>query len=137
MGPKSLRALMELPLEAIDFAAFGGTNFSYLEQLRSVKGHHDNMCLVGHTADEMVENVLDLKRDLGKKAQCTSFIISGGVEDYLQGFYLMQRLGMPSVYGQAKKLLEFAKEGFGPLDQYVGSQVNGLAMAHSFLVAKQ
>ncbi|MFZ8932343.1 MAG: isopentenyl-diphosphate delta-isomerase, partial [Bacteriovoracaceae bacterium] len=102
MGPKSLKALMKLPLEAIDFGAFGGTNFSYLEQLRSSKGLNDNMCLVGHTADEMVKIVLDLKKDLGTNARCTSFIISGGIEDYLQGFYLTQRLGMPSIYGQAK-----------------------------------
>jgi len=31
MGPASLRALLELPLEAIEMAAFGGTNFARLE----------------------------------------------------------------------------------------------------------
>jgi isopentenyl-diphosphate delta-isomerase len=35
MGKESLRALMSLPLEAIEFAAHGGTNFSKLELLRS------------------------------------------------------------------------------------------------------
>ena len=35
MGPESLRALMKLPLEAVEFGAFGGTNFSRLELMRS------------------------------------------------------------------------------------------------------
>jgi len=34
MGPKSLNALVQMPLAAIEFGAFGGTNFSKLEVLR-------------------------------------------------------------------------------------------------------
>ena len=35
MGKDSLKALLQLPLESIEFGAFGGTNFSYLELNRS------------------------------------------------------------------------------------------------------
>ena len=41
MGPASLRELIRLPLAAIEFAAFGGTNFSKLEMLRSEKATTD------------------------------------------------------------------------------------------------
>ena len=34
LGPKSLKALMALPLSAIDFGGLGGTNFSRVESLR-------------------------------------------------------------------------------------------------------
>jgi len=34
MGPESLRKLLKLPLQAIEFAAFGGTNFARVELLR-------------------------------------------------------------------------------------------------------
>ena len=33
-GPKSLRQLLALPIEAIEFGAYGGTNFAKLEMLR-------------------------------------------------------------------------------------------------------
>ena len=36
-GPKSLCALLKLPVDAVDFAAFGGTNFPKLEALRQDK----------------------------------------------------------------------------------------------------
>ncbi len=136
MGPKSLEALMRLPLAAIDFGAFGGTNFSYLEILRSQNGLSDNMCLVGHTAEQMVENVLVLKEILGTSVQCKNFIVSGGVKDYLQGFYLIQKLGAPSLYGHAKMFLEYASKGYENLDKYVESQIRGLSMAYKFLTIK-
>ena len=34
MGPESLKRLLQLPLPAIEFAAFGGTNFARVELLR-------------------------------------------------------------------------------------------------------
>lgn len=34
MGPKSMEALLNLPLEAIEFGAYGGTNFALLELMR-------------------------------------------------------------------------------------------------------
>ena len=37
MGPESLKRLLSLPLCAVEFAAYGGTNFSKLELLRNLK----------------------------------------------------------------------------------------------------
>ena len=37
LGPKSLNELVKMPLSGIEFAAFGGTNFSYMELQRSSK----------------------------------------------------------------------------------------------------
>ena len=41
MGSESLRALMELPLAAIEFAAFGGTNFARVEMMRRPVVEHE------------------------------------------------------------------------------------------------
>jgi isopentenyl-diphosphate delta-isomerase len=42
MGPESLRELFRLPLAAIEFAAFGGTNFSKAELLRNLEENQIN-----------------------------------------------------------------------------------------------
>ena len=39
MGPQSLKALSMLPIDAIELAGFGGTNFAKLEQLRKLNAH--------------------------------------------------------------------------------------------------
>ena len=58
-GPKSMLELLKLPVQAIDFAANGGTNFAKLEMLRA-----DDYCMsfirlanIGHSAVEMVEQL--------------------------------------------------------------------------------
>jgi isopentenyl-diphosphate Delta-isomerase len=51
MGYESLRALFQLPLQAVDFAASGGTNFAKLELLRSSKTNQEiyhQLAQVGH-----------------------------------------------------------------------------------------
>ena len=56
MGYESLRQLLQLPLEAVDFAANGGTNFAKLELLRSdpvKKEIYKQLANVGHSAAEM------------------------------------------------------------------------------------
>ncbi|MCB0573814.1 MAG: isopentenyl-diphosphate delta-isomerase, partial [Saprospiraceae bacterium] len=55
-GPESLRALLQLPLEAVEFAAAGGTNFAKLELLRSDPEKQmifEKIAAVGHSAAEM------------------------------------------------------------------------------------
>ena len=42
MGPQSLKALYSLPIQAIDFAAGGGTNFAKLEIFRSNENDCEN-----------------------------------------------------------------------------------------------
>lgn len=136
MGPMSLRALMKLPLLAVDFGAFGGTNFSQLEVLRD---HQKKMSpfveltRVGHTADEMVYFVNKLLEELGDEALCRSFIISGGISSALQGMHLMEKLEASSVYGQAKAFLSAAHAGEEELRGFVKDQLTLLAVGARFL----
>jgi isopentenyl-diphosphate delta-isomerase len=139
MGPASLRELIRLPLAAIEFAAFGGTNFSKLEMLRSEKGTVDEygpLASVGESAGDMVSYVNKLLTD-EPSINCRQFIISGGIKSFLDGFYLMKRLKTASVFGQASGFLRHAKDGYDELQQYVSYQVNGLKLAHTYLTIKK
>lgn len=138
-GPQSLEALMKLPFAAIEFSAFGGTNFSILELLRSknsLKEASKELALVGHTADEMVDMASKLVLKLGTDALCREFVISGGIKSFLDGHYLTQKLGEGCLYGQAKAFLEHARGEYEDLQSWVKGQIDGLAMAHTFLTIK-
>ena len=94
-GKESLRALMQMPLAAIEFAAHGGTNFSKIELLRSSTEKlniYNAITQIGHSAEEMVLLVNELNEELGSKMECSQFIISGGVKNFLDGHYLMGKL---------------------------------------------
>lgn len=140
MGIESLRSLMKLPLTAIDFAANGGTNFSKLELLRcdeTRKQAFMPIIKVGHSADEMVEMSNNLMQELGNEAKCTHFIVSGGVKDFLDGYYLKSKMHSKSVlYGQASGFLQHSMGSFEELDRYVSLQIEGLKMAYAFLRIK-
>lgn len=139
MGPASLRELMKLPLLAIDFGAFGGTNFSQLEVLRDQSQKMSpfvELARVGHTAEEMVYFVNELLAELDEQVKCRSFIISGGIQSSLQGFYLMEQLEASSVYGQAKAFLEAADRGEEELRVFVKDQLTLLAAGARFLSPK-
>ena len=139
MGPKSLKALYALPIQAVDFAAGGGTNFSKLEIFRSEegKGHQYNgLARVGHSADQMVQMANEVIEGLGSNCLCKDTIISGGVADYLDGYYLMNKLNSNSIYGQASSFLRNAMDDYENLRKHVISQIEGLKMAHAFLTVK-
>lgn len=138
MGKESLKALMKLPLEAIEFAAFGGTNFSILELKRDpMSGNNLNPLIqVGHTADDMVEMVNALITGLGNKVKCKRYIISGGINNFLDGYYLVNKLKLPSVYGQASALLTPARKGYPQLSEFVQSQIEGLQLAYNYLTVR-
>ena len=134
-GPESLRELIQLPLAAIDFAAYGGTNFSKLEILR--KGERLlEMAHIGHTNDEMIKMAKNILPELGEKALCRNFIVSGGVQNFLHGYYLKETFGENCVIGQAKAFLEYAREDYETLKKFVSSQVEGYALAENYLTLK-
>ena len=57
MGPRSLKALLELPLAGIELAGFGGTNFTLLEKMRGEKSSsRDGFIHVGHSCMEMISS---------------------------------------------------------------------------------
>ncbi|MCU0346815.1 MAG: isopentenyl-diphosphate delta-isomerase, partial [Saprospiraceae bacterium] len=139
MGPASLRALLQLPLQAVDFAAAGGTNFAKLELLRSEEAKaqtYGQLAQVGHTAAEMVQFTNQIAAELGDQMRCRQIIISGGIGGFLDGFYLMKKLQVSSVYGQASGFLKHARGSYEELREYVAAQVRGLELAEAFLKIK-
>ncbi|MFT4668402.1 MAG: isopentenyl-diphosphate delta-isomerase, partial [Gammaproteobacteria bacterium] len=136
MGYESLKALFQLPLAAIDFAASGGTNFALLELLRSdpIKQQvFGQLAYSGHSAEDMVNMTNDILKELGDKVACKEVIISGGIKGFLDGHYLINKLATPSIYGQASAFLKYAREDYETLYNYVDSQIRGLSLAKSFL----
>ena len=139
MGPRSLQALMDLPLAAIELSGFGGTNFTRLEWERGRrqgegkekdKGHGE-LAGVGHGAKEMIYWIN--QRSSVSSTKCREFIISGGIRSFLDGYYLMKKLKAPCIYGQAAAVLKRAIVSQEELNAYLSSQIDGLKMAHSFL----
>ncbi len=127
MGPKSLKALLDMPIAGIELGAYGGTNFSLLENLRSANEteYKKPFIHVGHTALEMVE-ILNALPNKGKE-----FIISGGMKTVLDGFELKSKLKSPSLIGMASTFLGPAQESYEVLREHF------LDMKEALLVAKK
>lgn len=138
-GSKSMEALLKLPLAAIDFGASGGTNFAILELLRSnddTLQTYQALTRIGHSADEMVGMCNELVKELGSEVKCKQIIVSGGIKDFLDGYYLLSKLTLPGVYGQASAFLKHARADYGPLQQYIKRQLDGFTLAQAFLKVK-
>ena len=135
MGPGSLRQLLSLPLAAIDFAAFGGTNFARLELMRGSEAEKElygPLALIGHDAFQMAGMVNSILEEMPDPA-CKQVIISGGIKSFLDGYYLMEKIKLPAIYGQASSFLKYARGEYQELQQYVRLQVKGLVLAKDFL----
>jgi isopentenyl-diphosphate delta-isomerase len=137
MGPESLKQLMKLPIAAIEFGAFGGTNFAKLENLRDSRTDTlDPICFVGHDIVEMINmihHIISAEDDL----KCQDFIISGGVKDYLDGYYYNELLECNSVYGQAAGFLKHAQGHYDDLAYFVDQQIKGYQFANRYLTLKK
>ncbi len=139
MGPRSLRALLELPIEALDFGSFGGTNFALLENLRSSGVQADEWqpaTRVGHNAEEMSQWICDFIQQGTLNIQAKNIIVSGGIKNFLDGYYHLQKVPHNVLYAQASPFLKYALLGEEPLFEYIESQLQGLAMAYSYLSLK-
>lgn len=138
MGPRSLKALLKLPLEAIEFAAIGGTNFSDLEIKRRAKdaSMYKGISHVGHTALEMVHFTNEIYKKNTSSIKCKKLIISGGIKDFLDGYYLMKKSTLPSIYGQASAFLKHAQQSEKALHEFVKDQIKGLELAYNYLTVK-
>ena len=139
MGPESLRELLHLPLAAIEFGAFGGTNFAKLELMRAdetSRGLYEPFSRVGHDAFEMTEyiNTLVGDNDLSSYPQ---LIISGGIGTFMDGYYLISKSKLPAIYGQASGFLKHAEKGYESLREYVHYQKQGLSLASAYLRIKK
>ncbi len=137
-GPESLKAIMQLPVDAVEMAAWGGTNFAILELLRNnetAAEAYKGFALIGHTPAEITEwlNEIFSTNVIASRKQV---IVSGGIKSFLDGFYYMSKLKAPSVYGQASAFLKYAAESAESLDKYIGYQVDGLKFAIKYLKVK-
>lgn len=138
-GPKSLNELMKLPLEAVDFGAFGGTNFSVLESLRRSDVKKDSWkCAthVGHTAVEMAQWVVESLEKNPGEIKAKSIIVSGGVQSFLDGYYYLKTIPHKTMYAHASLFLKYALQGEQELLEFVESQIKGLEMAQTYLTVK-
>ncbi len=138
MGPESLRELLRLPLEAIEFAAFGGTNFAQVELLRSPESRRNYfgpISRVGHDAFEMTRMVNAISDE--EKVNCKHIIISGGIASFLDGYYLINYCHLPAVYGQASGFLKHAKGEYEELREFIFNQIEGLKLAYAYFRIKE
>jgi isopentenyl-diphosphate Delta-isomerase len=135
MGPESLLELLKLPLAAIEFGAFGGTNFAKLELLRNNQLEQEvfgSISHIGHSAIDMLGFINEIE-SLHQEIKCRQLIISGGVKSFLDGFYLIGKSKLPAIYGQASGMLKYARESYEELKQYVTLQTKGFRLAQSYL----
>jgi isopentenyl-diphosphate Delta-isomerase len=141
-GLESMRRLLALPLAGVEFAAAGGTNFARLELLRSSPERQaifEKIANVGHTATDMMNLARAACADLRAEGQLRTqhLIASGGVRDFLDGYYLVQRSPLPTVYGQASGFLRHARGEYADLAAFVAAQIEGLGLAQAFLRVRE
>ena len=137
-GKESLKVLLELPLEAVDLAGYGGTNFSKLELLRSDEMRSASFSPVlrlGHTCEEMIQHINHLMDQDPSSIKCKQIIISGGIKGFLDGYYHMEKCQLPSLYAHASAFLRHAMD-YDELKKFLDLQIEGLKMSHALLQVK-
>lgn len=130
LGPASLKELLKLNIQGIEFGAFGGTNFSALEQARTGAQKVDELTYVGHTAAEMIESINAL-------SSSKEFIISGGIQNATDAYYLQEKLNANSVIGLASAWLTPALESYESLRLYFMDLSQRYLMCEAFLKLKE
>ena len=134
-GQKSLQSLLELPLTALEFAAFGGTNFAKVELMRNNSANAallDPLSYIGQTSEDMLLSANKIVENTNE-LNTNRLIISGGLKTFLDGYYFINKSRIPAVYGMASTFLKYAQEDYQQLKQFTRSQVEGLKMAYSYL----
>ena len=87
---------------------------------------------VGQSAEQMIKTVNKLITE--KKPVCTQLIISGGIKNYLDGYYLTSLSQLPAVYGMASSVLKYAAaDDRGVLKTYLEDQVIAYRFAQAYL----
>lgn len=138
-GPASMKELLQLPLEAIEFGAHGGTNFSTLELFRQdemVKDQLTPLSTIGHSAVEMIGFANLIAVELGQALKCHNIIASGGIRNYLDGYHLIRSSNLNTVYAQASAFLKHATGEYSELKKYCELQKTGLQTCYRYLTLK-
>ncbi|MDO8927749.1 MAG: isopentenyl-diphosphate delta-isomerase [Bacteroidota bacterium] len=134
-GPESMRQLLALPIEAIEFGAYGGTNFAKLEMLRGDQQKLEAslpFAFVGQSASQMVNSVNQILKENPNPA-CRQLIISGGIQNALDGYYLTSKSQLPAVFGMASAVLKHASVSYESLATFLENQIQALQLANAFL----
>jgi isopentenyl-diphosphate delta-isomerase len=134
IGPDSLRKLLELPIDAIEFGAYGGTNFAAIEIARSQQNHSHFMTplsTVGQSPLSMLDTINDVVFD--HRINCQNLIVSGGIKNFLDGYYYTKKSVLPAVYGMANQLLQQALISKENLFNFIKAEVEGYKFASAFL----
>jgi isopentenyl-diphosphate delta-isomerase len=134
-GPESLRQLLALPLQAIEFGAYGGTNFSKLEMLRGDPkklSARIPFAYVGQSAGQMVGSVNQILNS-NPQVACRQLIISGGIQNALDGYFLTSKCQLPAIFGMASAVLKHASVSYDSLAEFLETQIQSLSLAHAYL----
>lgn len=142
MGPQSLSALLDLAPQGIEFAALGGSNFSWIELQRQAEKNlgFEGLAHLGHTALDMVQMMnqrVDEKKQKDPAYRAPELVISGGLQTFLDIHYLSKKLRSPNLGGFAGALLKRARVSHDELRRFVEAQVCGLALAEQFLTLRE
>lgn len=135
-GLESMRELLRLKLAAVEFAAFGGTNFAKVELLRNLETSrelYEPFSFIGETAEDMLASLNTLAENPQEETHTRGAIISGGLRSFLDGYYFIQKSKYPAIYGMASTFLKYAKEDYSALREFTKNQIRGLQMAYTFL----
>lgn len=133
-GPKSLKALTELPLAAIELAGYGGTNFTLLEHTRksdqtSVEAS-SQLAFVGHRIGQMMTFINELDPT---KMKCQNFILSGGITGVISGDLYLRQLKFNGVIGMASQFLKYSLGEYQEVKTYIQRIKSELLMARAFI----
>jgi isopentenyl-diphosphate delta-isomerase len=132
LGPRSLKAILELDIAALELAAFGGTNFTQLENDRS-KQAVTPFTFVGATKEQMLDTLNLL---LAGRAHHPNIIVSGGMKNMVDGYYYLKKYPFTTAIGFAQSMIEQAILGEEQLFAYAEGLVREYAMAKSCLMLK-
>lgn len=138
MGPESIRELFKLPLSAIEFGAFGGTNFALAELLRSSPERqflYEPYTRVGEIGPDMISYINEALAT-HPAPRCREVIVSGGIKNFLDGYYLISKVHTTAIYGQASGFLQHARVNYEALEMYCKDQVDGLKLAYAYLTVR-
>jgi isopentenyl-diphosphate delta-isomerase len=74
-----------------------------------------------------------ITEDVGVERRCDNVIISGGIRNFLDGYYLVENSVVPAIYGQAAAFLKNARGEYEQLKAFVKQQTEGYQLARQFL----
>lgn len=136
MGPKSLKQLISLPIAALELAAYGGTNFTMLEQTRRNGSNSGKSSpsgyigAVGHSAYEMI----DFLNAFPGLKPCV--IISGGINNPVSAHDLIVGYQGKAIAGMASEVLKHALGNYDELKEFLLELRECFVVAEAFLQAR-